>query len=70
MRSMPNTVHCYPFNAQEDPGVPFHWNFNSILRRDHQKNFLWDERRAYESVDEKSDLRLCPKKRRKKEFGP
>ena len=30
----------YPFNAQEDTGVPFHRNFNSILRRDHQKNFL------------------------------
>ena len=29
------------------------------------------ERRAYESVDEKSlYLRLCPEKRRKKEFGP
>ena len=25
-----------PFNAQEDTGVPFHQNFNSILRRDHQ----------------------------------
>ena len=24
--------------------VPFHWNFNSILRRDHQKNFLWASR--------------------------
>ena len=29
-----------PFNAQEDTGVPFHRNLNSILRRDHQKNFL------------------------------
>ena len=26
------------------------------------------DRRAYESVDEKSLLRLCPEKRRKKEF--
>ena len=25
------------FVAQEDPGVPFHRNFNSILRSDHQK---------------------------------
>ena len=24
-----------------DTGGPFHQNFNSILRRDHQKNFLW-----------------------------
>ena len=32
--------------------VPFHRNFNSILRRNHQKNSY--ERRAYESVDEKS----------------
>ena len=32
--------YAQPFNAQEDPGVPFHWNFNSILRRDHQKIFL------------------------------
>ena len=41
-----------PFNAQEDTGVPFHRNFNSILRRDHPK--ISYERRAYESVDEKS----------------
>ena len=40
------------FNAQEDTGVPFHRNFNSILRRDHQK--ISYERRAYESVDGKS----------------
>ena len=32
------------FNAQEDTGVPFHRNFNSILRRDHQTNFLWASR--------------------------
>ena len=42
----------YPFNTQEDTGVPFHWNFNSILRRDHEK--ISYERRAYESVDEKT----------------
>ena len=30
-----------PLTPQEDTGVPFHRNFNSILRRDHQKNFLW-----------------------------
>ena len=42
----------YPFNAMEDTGVPFHRNFNSISRKDHQKNTY--ERRAYESVDEKS----------------
>ena len=24
-----------------NPLTPFHWNFNSILRIDHQKNFLW-----------------------------
>ena len=36
----------------EDTGVSFHRNFNSILRRDHQK--ISYERRAYESVDEKS----------------
>ena len=34
----------YDFYAQEDTGVPFHWIFNSILRRDHQKNFLWASR--------------------------
>ena len=33
-------------------GVPFDRNFNSILRRDHQK--ISYERRNYESVDEKS----------------
>ena len=32
--------------------VPFHRNFNFILRRDHKKKIY--ERRAYESVDEKS----------------
>ena len=53
---MSKIVHCkaklnilteqqrLPFNAQEDTGVPFHWNYNSILRRDHQKNFLWASR--------------------------
>ena len=45
-------LYYEPFNAQEDTGVPFHQNFNSILRRDHQK--ISYERRAYESVDEKS----------------
>ena len=29
-----------PYNAQEDTCGPFHQNFKSILRRDHQKNFL------------------------------
>ena len=33
-----------PFNAQDDTGGPFHQNFNSILRRDRQKNFLWASR--------------------------
>ena len=33
-----------PFKAQEDTGVPFHRNFNSILRRYIQKNFLWASR--------------------------
>ena len=37
-------ISIKPFNAQEDTGVPFHWNFNSILRRDHQKIFLWASR--------------------------
>ena len=41
-----------PFKAQENTGVPFHQNFNSILIRDLQK--ISYERRAYESVDEKS----------------
>ena len=30
--------------GQEDTGGPFHQNFNFILRRDHQKNFLWASR--------------------------
>ena len=54
------------FNAQEDKGVPFHRNYNSILRRDHQKNCY--ERRAFEPIG--VYLGLCPKKRRKIEFGP
>ena len=37
----PNRHLSYHFNAQKDTGVPFHWNLNYILRRDHQKNFLW-----------------------------
>ena len=41
-----------PFNAQEDTGIPFQRNFNSILRRDNKKKTY--ERRAYESVEEKS----------------
>ena len=56
-----NKWYPLPFNAQEVTGVPFHGNFSSILRRDHQKN-------SYESVDKKIYLRLCPEKRRKK--GP
>ena len=31
-------------NVQENTDVPFHWNFKSILRRDHQK--ISYERRA------------------------
>ena len=41
-----------PFEAQEDTGIRFHRNFTSILRRDLQK--ISYERRAYESVDQKS----------------
>ena len=56
-------------NAQEDQMVPFHRNFNSILRRDYQKKSY--ERRAYESVDEKSLSKVMPRKHdEKKEFGP
>ena len=33
-----------PFKAQEDTGVPFHRNFNSILGRDLKKKFLWASR--------------------------
>ena len=46
---------------------PYHWNFNSILRRDHQKNFLWASRlwvgrkRAY--------LRYVPKNDEKKNLA-
>ena len=32
-----------PFNTQEDKGVPFHRNFNSILRSDHKK-IIWSSR--------------------------
>ena len=39
-----NNFAYLPFNAQEDAGVPFHRNLNSILRRDHQKNFQWASR--------------------------
>ena len=37
-------LHSLPFNAQEYTGIPFYRNFNSILRRDHQKIFLWTSR--------------------------
>ena len=33
-----------PFKAQEDTGVPFHRNFNSIFKKGHSKNFLWASR--------------------------
>ena len=33
-----------PSNVQQDTGIPFHRNFNSILRRDHQKHFQWASR--------------------------
>ena len=36
-KAMKKVLECLPFNAQEDTGVPFHRNFNSILRRDHQR---------------------------------
>ena len=39
-------------NSLTSPKRDFHRNFKSILRRDHQK--ISYERRAYESVDEKS----------------
>ena len=50
----------------EDTGVPFHRNFKSILSSDHQK--ISYERRAYESVDEKSlsYVMHVPKKEKKK----
>ena len=46
MREVPNNSEKLffwrlPFNAQEDTGVPFHWNFSYILRKGHRKNFLW-----------------------------
>ena len=41
-----------PRRTQVSPAVPFHRNFDFILRRDHRK--ISYERRAYESVDEKS----------------
>ena len=45
----------------------FSKTFDFNLRRDNQK--ISYERRDYESVDEKSlSYRLCPEKRRKKEF--
>ena len=55
---------CLPFNTQEDTSVPFHRNFNSILRRDHLKNSY--ERRAYESVDENSLSQVMSRKTMKK----
>ena len=56
--------NSYPFNAQENMGVPFDRNFNSISRRDHQ--IISYERRDYESVDEKSLFYAMSRKRRKK----
>ena len=48
----------------KDHKVPFHINFNSILRRDHKK--ISYERRAYESVDEKSLSYVMSRKTTKK----
>ena len=58
-----------PFNAQEDTGVPFHRNINSILRRDHQKNFLWASR-LWVGRQKAHILGYVPKNDKKKEFGP
>ena len=58
------TLQRKPFNAQGDTSVPFHRNFNSILRRDHPK--ISYERRAYESVNEKSLSWVMPRKTTKK----
>ena len=57
-----NILHCSfntvlsivinPLTPRRTQEPPFPENFNSILRRDHQK--ISYERRAYESVDEKN----------------
>ena len=44
--------------------VPFHRNFNFILKKGSSKKKSY-ERRAYESEDERAYLGLCPDKRRK-----
>ena len=49
-----------PFNTQEDIGVPFDRNFNSILSRNHQ-DISYDHRN-YESVDEKNMVHKGSKK--------
>ena len=59
---------CYPFFAQEDTGVPFHRNFNSILRRDHQKNFLWASR-LWDGRRKEPILSCCPEKRQQKNWS-
>ena len=51
IQSFAVSVVC-PFTTKEDTCVPVDRNLNHILRRDHQKNSY--ERRACESVDEKS----------------
>ena len=54
-----------PLNAQEDTGVPFHRNFNSILKEGITKKISY-ERRAYESVDENSISYVMSRKTKKK----
>ena len=50
--------------------VPFHRNFNSIFfKKGPSKNFSY-ERRAYESVDERSLSQVMSGKTTKKNFGP
>ena len=64
LKKMKTSKLHLPFNAQQDTGIPFHRNFNFILRREHKKNSY--ERRACESVDKKILSEVMSRKTTKK----
>ena len=59
-----------PINAQEDTGVPFHRNFNSILIKKGSSKKIPMSVAPMSRSTKRAYLRLCPKKRRKKKNCP
>ena len=58
------SIAIQPFNAQEDTGVPFHRNFDSIWEGIIKK--ISNEHRVYESIDEKCLFQVVSQKTTKR----